>query len=78
VLAYYGALASKDTSVSELLKHISLDWVLADAIEEITVSPYADLDYEEWVRRAVKAADPRLAARVVLSELHERRDSPSF
>jgi hypothetical protein len=37
--AHYGALASKDASVSELPKHISLDWVLSDVIEEISVSP---------------------------------------
>jgi hypothetical protein len=76
--AHYGALASKNASVSELTEHISLDWVLSDVIEEIAISPYADTDYEEWVRRAVKAADPSLADRVMLSELHERRDSPGF
>jgi hypothetical protein len=64
--------------VSELTEHISLDWVLSDVIEEIAISPYADVDYEDWVRRAVKAADPSLADRVMLSELHERRDSPGF
>jgi hypothetical protein len=75
---HYGALASKNASVSELTNHISLDWVLSDVIEEIAISPYADVDYEEWVRRTVKAADPSLADRVMLSELHERRDSPGF
>jgi hypothetical protein len=68
----------ENASVSELTEHISLDWVLSDVIEEIAISPYADVDYEDWVRRAVKAADPSLADRVMLSELHERRDSPGF
>jgi hypothetical protein len=76
--AHYGALASKDASAFELPNHICLDWVLGDVIEEIVISPYADVDYEDSVRRAVNAADPSLAGRVVLSELHERRYSPGF
>ena len=44
--AHYGALARKDTSVSELPEHIQVDWVLSDAIDEIVVSPYAGEKYE--------------------------------
>lgn len=76
--AHYGALVPKDASVSELPEHIFVDWVLSDVIDEIVVSPYADECYEHWVQRAIKAADPNLADRVVLSELHERRDHPRF
>ena len=36
-VGHYNALVSKDASVSELPKHIFLDWVLRDVIEEITV-----------------------------------------
>jgi hypothetical protein len=74
----YNALVPKDASVPELPEHIYLDWVLGDAIDEIIVSPYADVKYEESVRQAIKTADPSLADRVVLSELHERRNRANF
>jgi hypothetical protein len=76
--AHYSALVPKDTSVSELPEHIYVNWVLGDVIEEITVSPYADVTYEELVRRDINAADSRLVDRVVLSVLHERRYPPGF
>jgi hypothetical protein len=76
--AHYGALVPKDASVSELPEHINVNWVLGDVIEEIAVSPYADVNYEDLVRRRINAADPRLVDRVVLSVLHERRYPPSF
>ena len=62
----------------ELPDHIYLDWVLSDVIEEIFVSPYADVNYEDLVRQAINATDPNLAGRVVLSVLHERRYPPGF
>jgi len=65
-------------SVSELPEHIYVDWVLSDVIEEIVVSPYADVNYEDVVRDAINAKNPILADRVVLSELHERRYAPNF
>jgi hypothetical protein len=76
--AHYGALASKSATVSELPKHISLDWILSDVIEEIIVSPYANVDYEGRVHRVIKAANPSLCDCVMLSELHERRYAPGF
>jgi hypothetical protein len=76
--AHYSALVPKDASVSELPEHINVNWVLGDVIEEIAVSPYADANYEDLVRRAINAADPRLVDRVVLSVLHERRYPPGF
>ena len=76
--AHYNALVPKDASVSELPEHICVDWVLSDMIDEIVVSPYADENYENLVRHDISAADPSLADRVVLSELHERRDHPRF
>jgi hypothetical protein len=54
--AHYSALVPKDTSVSELPEHIYVNWVLGDVIEEIAVSPYADVNYEELVRRDINAA----------------------
>jgi hypothetical protein len=76
--AHYGALVPKDASVSELPEHLPVDWVLSDVIDEIVISPYADVNYEVSVRLAVNTADPNLAGRVALSELHERRDHPRF
>jgi hypothetical protein len=58
--------------------YIYVDWVLADTIQEIAVSPYADENYENSVRDAIKAEDPKLADRVVLSALNERRYAPNF
>jgi hypothetical protein len=55
-----------------------VDWVLNDVIDEISVSPYANVNYENLVRHAIKAKDPNLADRVVLSVLHERRYPPGF
>jgi hypothetical protein len=43
-----------------------------------TPMPYADVNYEELVRRDINAADSRLVDRVVLSVLHERRYPPGF
>jgi len=61
-------------------KHISRDWILSDVIEEIIVSPYADVDYEDWggaqSRQQIRALP--IADRVVLSELHERIYPPGF
>jgi hypothetical protein len=76
--AQYSALVPKDTWVFELPEHIYVNWVLGDVIEEIAVSPYADVNYEESVRRDINAADSRLVDRVVLSVLHERRYPPGF
>ena len=76
--AHFGALVPKDASVSELPEHVFVDWVLSDVIDEISVSPYANVNYENLVRHAIKAKDPNLADRVVLSVLHERRYPPGF
>jgi hypothetical protein len=76
--AHFRALVPNDASVPELHEHIYVDWVLSDVIEEIIVSPYADMNYEDLVRHAIKAIDPSLAGRVRLSELHERRYAPNF
>ena len=64
--------------MSELPEHVFVDWVLSDVIDEISVSPYANVNYEDLVRHAIKAKDPNLADRVVLSVLHERRYPPGF
>jgi hypothetical protein len=76
--AHYNALVPKDASVPELPDHIYLDWVLSDVIEEIIVSPYADVNYDALVRHAISAIDPNLADRVLLSELHECRYAANF
>jgi hypothetical protein len=76
--AHFTALVPKDASVSELPEHIYVDWVLGDVIDEIVISPYADENYEDLVRRAVGATDPSLKDRVVLSVLHERQHPPGF
>ena len=76
--AHFGALVPKDASVSELPEHVFVDWVLSDVIDEISVSPYANVNYENLVRHAINAKDPNLADRVVLSVLHERRYPPGF
>jgi hypothetical protein len=59
-------------------QYIYLDWVLSDVIDEIIVSPYADVNYEDLVRHAINATDPNLVDRVLLSVLHERRYAPGF
>jgi hypothetical protein len=46
-----------------------------DVIDKIVISPYADENYEHLVRDAIKAIDPNLASRVVLSVLN---DQPNF
>jgi hypothetical protein len=76
--AHFSALVPKDASVSELPEHIYLDWVLSDVIEEIIVSPYADVSYEDLVRHAINTTDASLAGRVALSVLHDRRYPPGF
>jgi hypothetical protein len=76
--AHYATLIPKDALVSELPEHIYLDWLPGDVIDEIVVSPYADVSYERLVRHTIKAIDSNLAGRVVLSELHERRYAPNF
>jgi hypothetical protein len=76
--AHFSALVPKDASVPELSEHIYVDWVLSDVIDEIIISPYADVNYEDLVLDAINAKDPNLADRVVLSELHERLYPPNF
>ena len=76
--AHFSALVPKNALVPELPEHIYLDWVLSDVIDEIIVSPYADVNYEDLVRQAINATDPNLVDRVVLSVLHERRYPPGF
>jgi len=75
---HYDALVPKDASLPELDRHVYLDWVLSEVIDEIIISPYADVNYEDLVRHAIKAADSGLADRVKLSVLHERRYAPGF
>jgi hypothetical protein len=75
---HYSALIPKDASVPELPEHMYVDWVLGDVINEIVISPYASVNYENSVRFAISAKDPNLADRVVLSVLHERRYAPNF
>jgi hypothetical protein len=76
---HFKALIPKDASVRELDEHIYLEeWVLKDVIDEIIISPYADDQYEQRVRDAIKTAVPSLTGRVVLSELHERRYAALF
>jgi hypothetical protein len=76
--AHFNALVPKDGSVPQLPEYIYLDWVLSDVIDEIIVSPYADVNYEDLVRHAINATDPNLVDRVLLSVLHERRYAPGF
>jgi hypothetical protein len=76
--AHRNALIPKDATVPELPEHIYLDWVLSDAVEEIVISPYADVNYEDLARHAISAIDANLAGRVALSDLHERRYPPGF
>jgi len=76
--AHFNALVPKDGFVSDLREHIYVDWVLGDVIDEIIISPYASENYEDLVRHAITAVEPRLADRVRLSDLHERRNAPRF
>jgi hypothetical protein len=50
----------------------------AERLDEIVVSPYADKNYEDSVRAAIKSTDPNLADRVELSVLNERRYPAHF
>jgi hypothetical protein len=76
--AHYDALIPKDSSKPALLEHIYLDWPLSNVIKELVISPYADSNYQDLVCIAVNATDSSLTARVILSELHERRYKPNF
>jgi hypothetical protein len=76
--AHYSLLIPPDTSVAELDRYIHINWVLGDTIQKIVISPYADEDYEKSVLDAIKEADPKLADRMELSVLHERRFAPQF
>jgi hypothetical protein len=49
--AHFGALVPKDASVSELPEHVFVDWVLSDVIDEISVSPHANVNYDAVLRR---------------------------
>jgi hypothetical protein len=69
---------TKNASVPELPEHLYVDWAFSDVIDEIVISPYAGENYENLVRIAVNAVDPKLNDRVKLSELHERRYQPGF
>jgi hypothetical protein len=75
---HFNSLIPKDASVPELLEHIFYEWDPGNVIDEIVVSPYADERYELMVRGAVTAIDPKLADRVVLSVLNERRNPAYF
>jgi len=75
---HYTALIPKDASVPQPDEYIYLPWALRDVINKIIISPYADEDYEQRVRDAIQKADPTLADRMALSELHERQNPPHF
>jgi hypothetical protein len=75
---HFKKLVPKDASIPELREHIYLEWRLADVIEKIIISPYADESYEGLVRHTISTADASLADRIELSELHERRYAPEF
>lgn len=74
----YRALLPKEATVPELPEHVYLEWVLSDVIDEIVISPYANVAYEQRLRNSVSTADAGLAVRVQLSELHDRRYPPGF
>ena len=44
----------------------------------MSLSSYAEKNYEDLVYDAINAKDSNLADRVKLSELHERRYPPGF
>lgn len=62
----------------ELPEYIFLDWSLSEAIQTITISPYADEAYEKKVREEIRSVDSSLLERVELSVLSERRYAPNF
>jgi hypothetical protein len=74
---YLADFESKGT-IPELASHIYLDWPVRDTIERIIVSPYADLAYEEHLKREIDAIEPKLLGCVELSVLHERRHRAIF
>ena len=80
-LELQAALTSGDPAIAtppELPEHIFLDWPIADVIDGITISPYADEHYEKNVRDALAAIDPSIADILELSVLSERRYAPQF
>lgn len=74
---HFNAQIPKGASVPELPEHFTLEWDVGSVIERIVISPYADERYESLVRVAIGAIDQKLAARIDLSELHERRNLTS-
>jgi hypothetical protein len=58
--------------------YLYLDWDPGSVIERITISPYADTDYESVVRDAIKWADPAFAGKIEQSILDPRRYGPLF
>lgn len=74
----YRTLLPKEATVTELPEHVYLEWILSDVIDEIVISPYANVAYEHRVRNSVSSVDAGLAVRVQLSELHHRRYPPGF
>jgi len=76
--AQYLGLFNVPPSVSEVDPHLFLDWLPANVVEEIVLSPYADEPYEQRARAAIAAADPALDVPVSLSELNPRRYAPGF
>jgi hypothetical protein len=69
-----GALPSNPPA--DLPDHDYLDWAPEDVIERITISPYADVDYENTVREAIASVDASLSEKVELSVLAVRRYPP--
>lgn len=82
---HYSELAAALTSgdparatQSELPKHIFLEWLPAEVIESITISPYADECYQKKARDTIASIDPSIVDRLELSILSERRYAPQF
>ena len=81
--AHYNALSSSiggycPAPESELQKYVSLEWALSEALDGITVSPFASEAYEFIARTALLAVDPKAASMLELSELSQRRYAPLF
>ena len=74
----FSQLKREPPSVGELDEYLYLDWPVADAIQEIVLSPYAKQDYEDRARSAIAAADTSLSSKVILSELNTRRNPPGY
>jgi len=74
------ALSAEEEAVppADLPVHTYLDWALADVIEMIEISPYADQDYEARAREVISAEVASLGARIELSVLSARRYGPNF